>query len=292
LLSLRQFDRGEPFVRKSGDKILIIEIGSETAEGEEIGPRGWGLRGARVDCFKQVVVDDMELRADVVGAQVPNESDCAGMKRGRTHVLPLSRPRLPLGYLASVLEPRLQDVDGAAPRMRIHKGTEGGLRASPNLVRSETRVLAWDLIVEMDSVAQGKWPEVAFVVFRPAQGSIYHHGSCRPNAVLDCVFGDAIMVVSAHATVFDTLPFGGELVGKLLGGIDAIVSTVSAHLHACCGSFSFKTEFGLDRFGPGESDLMNHSELGTGCVAEDGASTEFLGGETVATGGELTTQEG
>jgi hypothetical protein len=38
LLSLRQFDRGEPFIRKSWDKVLIVKVGSETAESEEVRP--------------------------------------------------------------------------------------------------------------------------------------------------------------------------------------------------------------------------------------------------------------
>jgi hypothetical protein len=34
------------------------------------------------------------------------------------------------------------------------------------------------------------------------------------------------MVVPAHATVFDTLPFRSKLGGKLFGGINSIVSAV------------------------------------------------------------------
>jgi hypothetical protein len=97
------------------------------------------------------------------------------------------------------------------------------------------------------------------------------------------------MVVATHATVFDTLPFRSKLGGKLFGGIDAIVSTIGSNLNACCGGLTFKTEFGLNRFGSCESDLMDHSELGTGCIAESCASTEFLSGEIIATSGELTT---
>jgi hypothetical protein len=38
LLSLRQFDRGEPLVRQSWDEVLIVKAGFEMAEGKEIGP--------------------------------------------------------------------------------------------------------------------------------------------------------------------------------------------------------------------------------------------------------------
>jgi hypothetical protein len=70
---------------------------------------------------------NVKLGADVVGTQVPNKANGAGVKGGRSHVLPLLQLRLPLGYLAPILEPRLEDVDGATPGMCVNKSTEGGL---------------------------------------------------------------------------------------------------------------------------------------------------------------------
>jgi hypothetical protein len=106
-------------------------------------------------------------------------------------------------------------------------------------------------------------------------------------------FGNTIVVVAANATMVDTLAFRSKLGGgKLFGGIDAIISAVGLNLYACCGCLTLKTEFGLDRFGPGKSNLVNHSELCTGGITEDSYPTEFLGGEMIAMGGELTTQKG
>jgi hypothetical protein len=69
----------------------------------------------------------------------------------------------------------------------------------PNLMRSEERVLAGYLIVEIDGVAESKWPEVAFVVLQPTKGSIDHHPLGSTNSALDGVFRDSIVVISSHA---------------------------------------------------------------------------------------------
>jgi hypothetical protein len=106
-LAIGQFDGGEPLIRQVRNKILIIIIRFEAIEGHEVGPAGWSGLGAGKNGFEQVVVDHMKLGANMICPEVPNEPDRAGMERRGAHVLSLSRPRLPLGYLSSILEPRL-----------------------------------------------------------------------------------------------------------------------------------------------------------------------------------------
>jgi hypothetical protein len=64
--------------------------------------------------LKEIILHDVKSRTDMVGPQVANEPDGAGVQGRRTHVLPLARARLPLGYLSYILEPRLEHIHGAA----------------------------------------------------------------------------------------------------------------------------------------------------------------------------------
>jgi hypothetical protein len=98
----------------------------------------------------------------------------------------------------------------------MHKGTKGGLRQSPDLMMSETRVFAWYLIVEMNRATESEQPEVTFLVLWPSQSGIYHHGTSGLNRILDGVLGNPVVMMPSHAAVLDALTFGGELRGKLL----------------------------------------------------------------------------
>ena len=82
-------------------------------------------------------------------------------------------------------------------------------------MRSETRVLARYLIVEMNCVTQSERPEITLVVFWPSQSSIYHHGTGGSNGILDGILGNSVVMMPSHSTVSDALAFGGELGGKL-----------------------------------------------------------------------------
>jgi hypothetical protein len=123
-------------------------------------------------------------------------------------------------------------------------------------VRSETRVLARDLIVEMNCVTQSERPEITLVVFWPSQSSIYHHSTSGSNGILDRILGNSIVVMSSYSAMPDALAFGGELGRKLLRGIDTIAGTVGLDLNA--GRCSF---FSKHCFGPGQPNLVNDGKL-------------------------------
>ncbi len=72
LLAMREFNRGEPLIRQGGNKVFVVIVGLEAMEGEEVRPRGWGFRFTGVDSFKEIVIDDVELRTDMVGPKILN----------------------------------------------------------------------------------------------------------------------------------------------------------------------------------------------------------------------------
>jgi hypothetical protein len=67
-------------VSHSSDKILVIVIGLEAIEGEEVRPRGGSFRLAGMHRLEQVVVYHVKLRADVVGATITNKTNGASME--------------------------------------------------------------------------------------------------------------------------------------------------------------------------------------------------------------------
>jgi hypothetical protein len=62
----------KPFVGQSGHKVFIVVVRLETIEGKEVWPGGWGFLGASMHSFKEIVIDDVELRTDMVGPKISN----------------------------------------------------------------------------------------------------------------------------------------------------------------------------------------------------------------------------
>jgi hypothetical protein len=291
LLPDGEFHGSEPFIGEGGNKIIVIIVGLKATKGKKVGPRGRGFGGTRVNGIKRIVVNDMELRADVVGSKVANEPHSAGVERGCPHILTLSRPRLPLGYLSSILEPRSKDINRATPGMGVDEGAKGRLGAGPDFMRSKASGLTGDLVMERDGVTEGQGPEVPLIVLRPTKGRVNHHRASRANGVFDSRFGHAIVVVPADPAMPDALTLGGKCGGKFLGGVDAVVSAVGTDLNANTSSFTFKTKLGLNSLGAGETHLVDDGEFSTGRIAENGPATKLLGGKVVSTRRELAPEK-
>jgi hypothetical protein len=162
--------------------------------------------------------------------------------------------------------------------MGVNDGRERGFGSTPNLMGGEARTLSRKLIVERDGMGEGQRPEVTLIVLRPPESSVDHHGAPGADGVLDGVFRNPIVVMTTNPAMFDPLAFGGELGSKFLGSVDPIVGAIRTDMNTSGGGLSFKAELGLDRFGAGETDLVDHRELGTGGVAKDGTTTELLSG--------------
>jgi hypothetical protein len=244
-----------------------------------------------VHSLEEVIVDNVELGADMVRTKVTNESNSTSMEGAWPHILSLARPRFPLRHFPSILEPRLKHIDRTPPRVGVNERTEGGLGAGPDLVRRETRGLARSLIVQVDSMAEGKGPEISMIVLGPSKGSKDHDGTTGPNGALDGVFSDSIMVMATDATVFDTLALWDQFSGKFLGSINSIVRAVVTDLDTHRGGFSFKGKLCLHRFSPGEANLMDHGEFPAGGITEDGTTTVLLARDVVAASRELTAKK-
>jgi hypothetical protein len=241
--------------------------------------------------LKEVIIDHVELGANVISPKVANEANSAGVQGRSAHVLSLSRPRLPLWYFPSILEPRLQDIDGAAPEMGVNNGQKRGFGTTPHFMRSELSGLIGQFIVKVDGVGEGQGPQVALIMFRPPEGSINHHGATGTDSVLDGILCHLVMVVATNPAMFDALSLGREFGGKFLGGVNAIVGAVVANVDPSGSGFALKPELGLYGFGTDEPHLVYHGEFGTGGVTKDGAAPEFLSREVIAASRELTTKE-
>jgi hypothetical protein len=136
----------------------------------------------------------------------------------------------------------------------------------------------------MDGVREGKRPEITLVVLGPSESSVDHDGATSAHGVLDGIFSHSIMMVPTDPTMLDPLSLGSEFRGEFLGGVDTVVSAIGTNVNSNGGGLTLKSEFGLNSFSARETHLMDHRKLGTGGVAEDGATTELLSSEVVAAG--------
>ena len=78
-MALREFNRSEPLIRQGRNKVLVVKVRLKMTESEQVGPRGGGFQGASVDGLEKIVVHNVKLRADVVGMEVANQTNSAGM---------------------------------------------------------------------------------------------------------------------------------------------------------------------------------------------------------------------
>ena len=130
--------------------------------------------------------------------------------------------------------------------------------------------------MKVNGVAESQRPEIPLIVLGPAEGGVYHEGAASTNGVLNGIFGHPIVVMPANPAVLNPLALGGQLGGKFLGRVDTIVSAICLNLDASGGSFALESELGLNGFGASETNLVNHCELTTRSITEDGAAPKLL----------------
>ena len=83
-----------------------------------------------------------------------------------------------------------------------------------------------------------------------------HDDARSSGQILDGVFGDSIVAMSTCATVMNGLIAVLQRVTKILGGAHSIVSATSLHFNSCLCSVALKSQFGLDRFMSGKTNLI------------------------------------
>jgi hypothetical protein len=180
---------------------------------------------------------------------------------------------------------------GSPAGVSIDETTEGRFGSTPDLARSKSSGLTGEFIVKVDSMAKSKRPEIALVMFRPAESSKNHHGASSAHGIFDCIFGDAIVVMTTNATVFNPLPFGGQFGGELLRSIDAVVGTIGTNVNTSGGRLALELELGLNGFCSSKAYLVDHREFATRGVTKDSATSELLSSEIVPTSGELAPEK-
>ena len=77
LVALSTFNRSEPFIGQIRNEIGVVVVGFESIKDNKVGPDVW--RGiARVDGFKQIIIDNLKLWTNFVGADIADETYGAG----------------------------------------------------------------------------------------------------------------------------------------------------------------------------------------------------------------------
>jgi hypothetical protein len=143
--------------------------------------------------------------------------------------------------------------------MGIEESAERRLGATPEFMRRETRGLTGDLVVKVNSVAEGQGPEVALVMLGPTESGVDHEGTPGANSILDSILGHPVVVMAPDAAVLDSLTFQGKLRGEFLGSVYTIVGTIVANLYSGGGGLALKAKLGLNSLGAGQSDLVDDS---------------------------------
>jgi hypothetical protein len=69
LLAMRELDWSEPFISELRNKVGVVIIRLKAIEDDKVGPRCRLGLFASVYGFEQVVIDNVKLRADMVGSQ-------------------------------------------------------------------------------------------------------------------------------------------------------------------------------------------------------------------------------
>ena len=75
---LSTFNRSEPFIGHIRSKIGVFVVGFESIKDNKVGPDVW--RGiSRVDSFEQIIIDNVKLWTNFVGAKISYETYGAGV---------------------------------------------------------------------------------------------------------------------------------------------------------------------------------------------------------------------
>jgi hypothetical protein len=85
-----------------------------------------------------------------------------------------------------------------------------------------------------------------------------HHSASGADSSFNAVLSDTIWMMTANAAVLDALTFDEKLGAEFFQSVDAIVGAAILNGHANRGSFTLKLELGLNGFGSGKANLMNH----------------------------------
>jgi hypothetical protein len=153
--------------------------------------------------------------------------------------------------------------------VRIDESAVRGLAFGPDLIGRQARKHAGGFIMEVDRVTERKRPEISLIVFGPAKSRMDHHGASSADGGFNAVLSHTILMMTANATVFDTLTlFDEKLRAEFLRSVDPVVGAVILDGYTNRGSLALELELGLNGFGASKTNLMNDGDLTTSGITE------------------------
>ena len=147
---------------------------------DNLGPvglrKGFGIKGvangAR-DRGEEVVVDAMVLVGDKASIKGKHATHSGRVLFGDTNIKSASSTRFPLGDFLSVLEHRVEDVDGAAPDVgTLEVIVVGKLHAGEEFNGRHTGATLGHVVPKVDGMIEGHRPEVEAGITRPVNDGV------------------------------------------------------------------------------------------------------------------------
>ena len=78
LVTLSTFNRSEAFICQIRNKTGVVVVGFESIKKNKVGPDVWRST-TRVDGFEQIIIDNVKLWTNFIGAKIVDETYGAGM---------------------------------------------------------------------------------------------------------------------------------------------------------------------------------------------------------------------
>jgi hypothetical protein len=161
------------FIILIGWKILI---GRFAEEGVPVGAVEIGeLRRIGHDSGEPIIEGHMELRSDGPCFEIQDEGDRTRVPITHPHVHVALRARLPSRDLLASRDSVIEDIDGAAPHVKISKLGLRPTRAGEYVNRRETVLLGGHSVPDVDSMADGHRPELRVGDGGPVNGRVDQH---------------------------------------------------------------------------------------------------------------------
>jgi hypothetical protein len=142
--------------------------------------------------------DEVELRGDVVSADIADQADRGGMGIRKPKELAAARPGFPFRDLLAILQAGIEHIDRAAKDTCATKIVTARACAAEELNRSHT-VVPRNVVIEPGGVRQGKRPEAGIVFFGPMDLKVQEHRPGAGGDGTDGSFSVGILVMSTNS---------------------------------------------------------------------------------------------
>ncbi len=136
-----------------------------------------------------LVVNNMELRSEIVGAKITDEANRGGMVAREAQKLAKASARAPFRNFVAVLELGIKDVSRAAKNLGAAQVFAIQVSATKELHRGHATITPWHVVIKPHSIVHGKWPQTDVVFIWPVNGQMNHHGMGHVLDGFDCTLG-------------------------------------------------------------------------------------------------------